>query len=245
MNEKGSGRSDVSHGPSFFSSPVVQASVPALYAWAITVAQAAFGKGGTTLGQFFALLAVTFVAVAVALEFARTTATRFALPLLIWGMTLASGASFLVATPRALSAFDTTHSVAGVVGWLLFALASAAPALRRTPESALAVKSLANQKGGARSAFGFLLATTLVFCVILQSYGWNQEIAERSVLLRVASIVLSLVLLAIASKLLSALGREPTATVAPTVFRTTLRIVVALLACALAGFYLWLRMGDQ
>lgn len=242
MKDPGRHGGDVRREPSFLSSPVVQASVPALYAWAMTVAPTAFGKGGTTLAQFFALLAVTLVCGAVALEFVRTTTQRFAHPLLVWGMTLASSASFLAASPRALAAFDTTRSVAGILGWLLFALASAAPALRRSmDEEALAVKPLAQRKQAPRAAFGIILAITFLLAAILQSYGWSQEPLERAVLLRIASIVLSLALLALSTRLLTALEVAPDAANAPSAFRTTLRVFMTLLVGASVAVYLWLR----
>lgn len=227
----------------FFASPVIQASVPAGYAWATTVAPLAFGKGGTTLGQVFALLALTFVGLAVTLE-SMNARSRFALPALVWGMTLFSSGSFVAATPRALASIDTTRGVAGVLGWLLFALASAAPALRRAPDNALTVKAL-SRSAPSKSAFGFLLVVALVLAIVLMGFGWAEEPVERAVLVRVASIVLSLLLLGLATKFLGLLsGADPAErgrAHAPSAFQTTLRVLVTLLVLALAGLYWFLR----
>ena len=242
MNDERRVHPDEGLKSSFFASPVVQASVPAVYAWAITVAPTAFGKGGTSLGQFFALLAITSVISSVAIAHTYAGAARFCLPLLVWGMTLFSSASFLAATPRALASFDTTRGVAGVLGWLLFALASAAPALRRPPEASLTVKALDQQKSVEKPVFGFLIVIALACCVALQSYGWTQEVAERAVLLRVASVALSLLLLALCTKLLRVLdgGREANGA-APTAFRTTLRVLMTVLVIGLVVLYAWLH----
>ncbi|MFO0666656.1 MAG: hypothetical protein U0174_22085 [Polyangiaceae bacterium] len=224
----------------FFASPIVQASVPALYAWAITVAPVAFGKGGTTLSQFFALLAITSVLLGL---MAASTGGRekYALPAVVWGMTLFSSGSFLVASPRALSTFDTARGTAGVLGWLLFALASAAPALRRTPDSALAVKPLKGTRGEAKSTFGFLLGVAFALSIVLQGYGWTQETAERAVLLRVASIVLSLLLIGLSTKLLGVFVTTSDAKVTVTAFRTVLRVLATLLVVSVVVAYSLLR----
>ena len=239
MNEKGALERPKPSKAQFFASPVIQASVPAGYAWATTVAPIAFGKGGTTLGQIFALMALTLIGLAVTLE-TMNARSRFALPVLVWGMTSFSSGVFLVATPRALASFDTTRGVAGVLGWLLFALASAAPALRRAPDEALAVKALSTQTP-SKPAFGILLVVTLAFAIVLQGVGWTQEPLERAVLIRVASVVLSLLLLALCTKFLGVLLGTGDSARAPSAFRTTLRVLATLLVLALIVSYWFLR----
>ena len=221
---------------SFFSYPAVQAAVPAAYAWAVTVAPAAIGKGGTLLAQLFALLALTAVAGGVVLE--RTERARFSQPIVVWGMTLASAGTWLASPARALS-FDTLHGVAGIVGWFLFALATAAPALKSERDGASSpLRGLPASKVPVVRPFGPLLGLAASFCIALLGYGWHEATIERAVFLRVASVVLCLIILGVGTRVLGLpkTGREAKS---PSAWSQVVRIALALAMTTLVVIYMY------
>ena len=135
-----------------------QAAIPGLYAWAITVAPAAWSRGAPLGARIAALVGVLALTTAPLVESAARgrqagaavegrhsglkgvvhgwTGATWARAWSVWGFVLSCAVVWALA-PAALSSarFDGVRGVLGVAGWALFAFASAGPALRANPEA--------------------------------------------------------------------------------------------------------------
>jgi hypothetical protein len=201
-----------------------QAAIPGLYAWAITVAPAAWSRGSPFLAKVAAIIGVIALMTAPLVEGAGrrappaspstdpdadrravAPATPLGLGALrawtgptwariwsVWGFVLSSAIVWALA-PGALSSLrlDGVRGALGVVGWGLFAFASAGPSLRSDPEaaarivagSALKPRSELPRGDGAYLAAGILLALSM------QAIGWGVVTPERAVLVRLVTVV--------------------------------------------------------
>lgn len=110
----------------------------------------------------------------------------------VWGFVLSSAIVWALA-PGALSSarMDGVRGALGVVGWALFAFASAGPSLRADPESSARIVAGSSLKprselprgDGAYVAAGVLLA------LAMQAVGWGVASPERAVLVRLVTVV--------------------------------------------------------
>lgn len=172
-----------------------QASIPGLYAWGVTVASCAWSKGApwqtrvVALGGPLVLLASVFV------DKDRPAVARH---LAVWGLVLSSLLVWaLVPAAMGPSRFDTTRGVLGMLGWAMFAFASAAPAFPRTEaeESRVVERGrLEPRLRGARKDAPFL-AIGIALTVALQCIGWGIEPRERALLVRLYTIVAGMAVL--------------------------------------------------
>jgi len=160
----------------------------------------------------------------------------------VWGFVLASAVVWALA-PGALSSarFDGVRGVLGVVGWGLFAFASAGPSLRADADaserivagSALKPRSELPRGDGAYVACGVLVA------LAMQAIGWNVIVPERAVLVRLVTVVCGVAVLGATTSI--ALARH--ATRAPASARLRLRralpwmVMLALFLASGAAFY--------
>jgi hypothetical protein len=180
-----------------------QASIPAVYAWGVTVAPAAWSRGAPLLAKIAALVALAGVAVAVVGE--RRWGARARIPAL-WSFVLASAIAWSAA-PAALGPLrmDAPRAMAGMLGWALFALTFAAPAIdaRSTlpsgddppdPNPPLAPRRVLARGDGLYVAGGAL------FAIGLQGIGWQVSNAERAILVRVVSLAAGIALLAVSTQ---------------------------------------------
>ena len=183
-----------------------QATIPGLYAWGVTVAPAAWGRGAPLAAKIVALLGVVLLLAAVLLE--RSPASdgamateparpsflgrfaRHARPLSVWGLVATSALVWALA-PGALSParLDAPRGVAGMIGWALFAFASAAPAIARDPESSRVTPGppLRPRSPIPRGDAWFILGGT-VFALGLQVIGWRVVVPERALLVRLVAL---------------------------------------------------------
>lgn len=110
----------------------------------------------------------------------------------VWGFVLSSAIVWTLA-PAALSSarLDGVRGALGVVGWALFAFASAGPSLRADPDAAARIVAGSSLKprselprgDGAYVAAGVLLA------LAMQAIGWGVPTPERAVLVRLVTVV--------------------------------------------------------
>lgn len=167
-----------------------QAAIPGLYAWAITVAPAAWGRGGPRIAKVASIFAVIALTTAPILE-ARGRA-MWGRIWSVWGFVLPCAVVWAL-SPSALSSarFDSVRGVLGTVGWALFAFASAGPTLRANKETerrAVASSSLKPRAAIPRGD-GVYIAVGATMAIGLQTIGWGVTVPERAVLVRLVTIV--------------------------------------------------------
>ncbi len=187
-----------------------QAAIPGLYAWAITVAPAAWSRGSPLLAKIASVIGLIALTTAPLVEGAAFravvptgeaprglaaiktwTGATWARIWSVWGFVLSSAIVWAL-VPGALSSarVDAIRGVLGMVGWSLFAFASAGPSLRPDPDSAgrvvagptLKPRSELPRGDGAYVIVGVVLALSM------QVVGWGIPVPERAVLVRLVTI---------------------------------------------------------
>lgn len=180
------------------------------YAWAVTVAPVAWARGASVVAKGAVAAALVALALGVLGERRWGRQARFAS---LWGFLLASALAWSGA-PQALGPLriDAPRGLAGMLGWALFALASAAPPLggRREEARVLDELPLAPRKGLARGDAAYLAAGALV-AVALQAIGWRVASVERALLVRFVAIAVGLAVVGASTDVALArhLAREP------------------------------------
>ncbi len=165
-----------------------QASVPGLYAWAVTVAPAAFTHGAPLVARIGAITGLAAIAAAVVLERRRSAYARV---VLVWGLPIASVVVWL-ASSAMLSPIrmDASRGLTGVLGWLLFALAAGGPALGDSARAGgRAVEGAAlTPRTPVRRGDVIYIGSAVVVAVLLQGIGWQIPAAERGLLVRLVTL---------------------------------------------------------
>jgi hypothetical protein len=180
-----------------------QAMVPCVYAWAVSVAPAAFVRGAPTASKGAAVLGVLLVGLAPLLEARAPSVARI---VSIWGLVttslvvwvLAPGAWTKPASP------DPLRGVLGMLGWGLFALATASPALPRPRSAGGAGLSLSRHlkpRADSGNVDAVILAAGLLLAALPQAVGWRADVPERAVLVRLAGLSASVLIVGAASSL--------------------------------------------
>jgi hypothetical protein len=198
--------------------PCTQAAIPGLYAWGVSVAPSAWGPSAPGVAKVTAVLGVVSLLVGSVMERRRATAARV---VSVWGLVIFSGLTWAIAS-EALSPtrIDVARGMAAAIGWGLFALASAAPAIRNDP--ALGARLVASAPLRARSKLqggdGAFLVGGALAAVLFQTIGWQPMSPERSVLVRLVAVASSLIAIFAATSLATA--RHTKRTPARTKIRT-------------------------
>jgi hypothetical protein len=167
---------------------VAQASVPGLYAWAVTVAPVAWSRGAPGFARVFAVFGVLALGAAVVLE--GTGRLRPARLLSVWGLSLASAIVWAVAPAATVPGkIDVARGISGMLGWGLFAYACAAPTFRRSPaapsfDEGDDLRARAASPRGDRFYFG----AAALGAIGLQLIGWAPMSPERALLVRLVTI---------------------------------------------------------
>ncbi len=207
-----------------------QASLAGAYAWVVTVAPLAWTTGASIpvrTGVFVAFLALVAGAVGERWWGGRTRLAS------LWVFVLASGLAW-AAAPAAMAAgrMDTTRGVAGMLGWALFALASAAPALEapRTEARVHRDASLVERRRLPRGAVVYVAGGAALACV-LQVRGWAVASAERALVVRLAGVATGLAIIGAATEL--ALGRDGPRSLSTRSARTRVAVASAALVVVL------------
>jgi hypothetical protein len=170
-----------------------QATVPGFYAWAVTVAPAAFAKGSAGVAMVAAALGLLLVLVAPLFERRWVSLGRV---MSIWGLILTSLFVWVLAPAHteALGRSDMVRGIAGMFGWALFALAHVAPALPRRERAADELSRRLSPRGDSGRVDAIILGAAIVVAVLLQCIGWHAEEAERSVLVRLVSLAAGVII---------------------------------------------------
>lgn len=211
-----------------------QASVPGLYAWAVTVVPPAWARGAPAVAKVAAVAALMTLGLGIASERRWGGRARIAA---FWGFIGACAVSWIAARPGSGSArFDAQAGVAGMLGWALFAFVSAAPPLATDASTAADLVSapssggrLARHPGGdlAYLAFGALAAAAI------NVWGWRVPGEERALLVRCIALAAGLAVIGASAHI--ALARyAPRAVVAAS--RRMRRAALALVVLAVLAF---------
>ena len=170
-----------------------QAAIAGAYAWAVTVAPAVWERGEPVVAMVAAGVGLAALLVTAAGERLWGGRARVAS---LWVFVLASALTWLSA-PAALRPIriDTPRGLAGMLGWALFALASAGPALgdRREPQRVIDDAPLEARKGFARGDVAYPVAGATA-ALALQVVGWRVASAERALLVRLVALAAGLAL---------------------------------------------------
>jgi hypothetical protein len=208
-----------------------QASIPGIYAWGVTVAPAAWSRGAPLVAKIAAVAAVLALAGGVFGE--RLWGGR-ARTLSLWGFVLACALAWSAA-PGALGPLriDAPRGAAGMIGWALFALASAAPALqgRREEDRLVAGAELVPRKGLARGDAAYVTGGAVI-AAALQVIGWRAASAERALLVRFVALAAGLAIIGAVTEV--ALARHA-ARVRRSRSRRLRRAMAALVVLAILG----------
>jgi hypothetical protein len=164
-----------------------QATVPGFYAWVVTVAPIAFGRGAQSVSKGAALIGLVLLLLAPVCERRWPSAGRV---MSIWGLVTTSLLVWVLATSGSLvpMRWDPLRTVAGLIGWALFALASVAPAL---PPRELAKEGLSRRlerRGDSGRVDALIVGAAILLAASLQCVGWGAEEPERAVLVRLVSL---------------------------------------------------------
>jgi hypothetical protein len=116
----------------------------------------------------------------------------------VWGFALSSLLVWVLLPPAILSArLDGLRGALGMIGWALFAFASAGPVLRS--DAARASRVVANTalkpRNELRRGDGIYVALGVVLALSMQSVGWGIAVPERAVLVRLVTVVCGMGLL--------------------------------------------------
>lgn len=209
-----------------------QASVPGLYAWGVTVAPAAWARGSSSLSKVAAVAAVLALGVGIVGE--RMWGGRGRV-LSLWAFVLASALAWSAA-PSALGPLriDAPRGIAGMLGWALFAFASAAPALQGARDEARLVDDavLPPRRGLSRGDAAYVAAGAVI-AASLQLVGWRVPSPERALLVRFVALAAGLAAVGAATEI--ALARHASR-VPLSRTRRLRRAMTTLVALALLGF---------
>ena len=218
-----------------------QASVPGFYAWMVTVAPAAFSRQAGFLAKLAAATGLVALLLGILLDRRWGPRARY---LSVWGLALSSAVVWVL-VPSALGALrlDEARGIAGMVGWALFAFASAAPALRREEDTSDRIIDDAPLRPRAQIRRGdaIYIVVSVVLALSLQLVGWNVVAAERALLVRLVSVAAGLAIIGAATTI--PLARHGRSAPAPQRVRLqrTLPWLLALVVVALIGVILGLR----
>jgi hypothetical protein len=176
-----------------------QASVPAAYAWAVTVAPAAWSHGATALAKAAAGVALLAVVAGIVGERRWGVRARYAA---FWGFVLASALTWSAA-PASLGPLriDAPRGVAGMLGWALFALASSAPALDVQDDRNAALDPALPARRSLSRGDALYVGGGVVIAALLQLAGWAVMGPERALLVRIVSIAAGIAVIGAATDL--------------------------------------------
>jgi hypothetical protein len=183
-----------------------QAAIPGLYAWSITVAPAAWSRGAPWVAKAASVVGLLALVSAPVVEATTKTPASndkrsgvrswtgpmWARIWSVWGLVLSSAIVWALA-PAALSSarLDGVRGSLGMIGWALFAFASAGPVLQHDP--AASGRSVRSTSLKPRSELprgdGVYVATGVVAALSMQAVGWGVAAPERAVLVRLVTVV--------------------------------------------------------
>lgn len=186
-----------------------QAAVLGLYAWGVTVAPSAWSRDAPLLAKAAACVGVLALVTAPLVESRRGPSAsepnarawggpEWARAWSVWGLVLSS-ATVWVMVPASVSParLDGVRGALGMVGWALFAFASAGPVLRSEPgaEGAKVTRSSLEPRSALPRGDGIYIGVGVVLALSMQTIGWAVSVPERAVLVRLVTVVCGIAVL--------------------------------------------------
>ncbi|MFO0675147.1 MAG: hypothetical protein U0169_01305 [Polyangiaceae bacterium] len=182
----------------------LQVALAGTYAWAATVLPVASASSVGIAARVSGGVAVAALGVHVYATHRAATRTWIAS---LAAFVLASASAWLSASfgPTKIE-FDTTRGIAGMIGWLLFAVADAAPSTppRLDESRILAVVPPDERKRNPRDVF--VLAFGVLAASGLQGFGWDVAPPERALLVRLVALAAGLAIVGTASHVAVSMG---------------------------------------
>ncbi len=209
---------------------VSQGGYAGLYAWAVTVAPAAWSRGAPGTARVAGMMALLALGAGFASPCFGERAQRIGL----WGFVLASAAVWL-AMPSALDVLrvDAARGLAGMLGWAVFALTSGAPARRPVEDVATRPRSFPPRQALAGGDRLYLAAGALGGAAI-QGIGWTMPAVERALLVRCVVLTAGLALITTGAGL-AVTRLQCRAASSPRRMSSLVAYLAALVALAIAG----------
>jgi len=161
----------------------------------------------------------------------------------IWGLVLSS-AIVWVLVPSALSPvrFDSVRGVLGIVGWALFAFASAGPPLRADPNTRVHVASDGPLEPRSKlvRGDGVYVGVGAMIALCMQVVGWELMSPERAVLVRLVTLASAMAVVGAMTSLAVARHSMRVAQASRFHLRSALPWIATALFLASSGALLWL-----
>ena len=222
-----------------------QASVPGVYAWAVTVVPVAWGHSPVpALTKVVAVLAPAFLIAGVLVERWQRTGWGWGpnrqtwdgrvRNWSLWAFTLScAGVWSSAPTVVATSLSDAAQAAAGMLGWTVFAFASAGPPLGKGGPARLVEHSpLGSRRDLPRGDMGYVAVGALL-ALTMQLLGWHAAPAERALLIRLIALAAGLAILGAWTE--AAIARHGIRAVAPPRARLRAALVPIILLIMLAA----------
>ena len=222
-----------------------QASVPGVYAWAVTVVPVAWGHSPVSAWtKVAAVLAPAFLVAGVLVESLQRigwgrgpnqqTWSGRVRYWSLWGFVLScAGAWSSAPNVVATSLSDTAQAVAGMLGWTVFAFASAGPPLgKRAPARLVEHPPLGGRRELPRGDMGYV-ATGALLAATMQVWGWRAAPAERALFSRLVALAAGLAILGAWAE--AAIARHEVRAIAPPRTRLRAALVPIILLSMLAA----------
>ena len=162
----------------------------------------------------------------------------------VWGFVLSSAIVWTLA-PGALSSarLDGVRGALGVVGWGLFAFASAGPSLRAEPDASarIVAGSALKPRSELPRGDGAYLVIGVVVALGMQSIGWAVPSPERAVLVRLVTVACGVAVLGATTSIALARHQARTPASGRLRFRRALPWIVMLALVVAAGLVVTFR----
>ncbi len=179
----------------------VHASVPGLYAWAVTVAPLLWLRG-SAFGVVQGAVAVAPLLLVSGAMLERHFGRRVRF-ISLWGFVVACAVAWVAApSGRASLQLDGLREMSGMLGWGLFAFAFAAPPLREAAasEPVPGVPLRAAHRQLARGD-GYYVAAGAIVAIAIQFVGLDIANAERALLVRFVVLAAGLAMIGTSTEL--------------------------------------------
>ncbi len=177
-----------------------QSAFAGAYAWGVTVAPAAWSRGTPLIAKALALVTLLALAAGFAESRFGERARRVGLWVFVFGC---AGVWSAVPGSLAVLRVDVLRGLAGMLGWALFALTSAAPARSAPENGADPTRPLPPRQSLSRGD-GVYLAAGAVVAAAIQAVGWRVPSIERALLVRFVVIGSGLAILTTSADLATA-----------------------------------------
>jgi hypothetical protein len=189
-----------------------QAAVAGAYAWAATVVPPAWATGAPTLARVSAGAGLVALLSGAAGERRWGSRARFGS---LWAFVLSSALTWSLSPSQLAPArVDAFGALSGMLGWGLFALASAGPALGGSLEAEGTVVdgTLEARKRLAKGDAAYVLGG-LLLAVAFQIVGWSEANPERALLIRLVALAAGLAIVGAAAEI--AFARQSARSIRP------------------------------